>query len=184
MKQRVARSGVVAALCATVVLAGCTARSGAQSADTPPSGAPTAATTAAEPTASDPATALLAATGERLGPQVLPPEFSFVDSVDAGGPTSTVYSGLDGPDGPTLYVYTDIPADYTSERETGLAWERQPGFGDPYVVSIARGPDGWTFVDIDAPHDVSVQLIGHRMTEGDVVATAHRLLDGIGALAR
>ncbi|MCB2178149.1 MAG: hypothetical protein KQH57_20260 [Actinomycetales bacterium] len=129
--------------------------------------------------------AAVAAVAAGLGDGVVPPGFSYADSVevDGTGATSNVYAGADGPTGPMLYLYTGISTGYVTERESGLTWQAATGFADGYDVHVATHPwsgTTWAFVDIDAADGTSVQLIGNGVPVGDLLATAHRLLAAVG----
>lgn len=143
----------------------------------------TASTTSPTPIALNPAAALLEVTSEHLGPEVLPPGFAYIDSVDTGNATSNVYANPEETEGPTLFLYTEIGADYTNERESVLEWLPLDGFPEAFTVSVARDADG-TIVDIDASPDVAIQLIGRGLPEDEMLAAAHRLLDRASDLTR
>lgn len=165
------------------VVAGCEPGAGQISDASPTVVAPSSATATAtvptaspEPTADNPAAVLLELTSAPLAAEILPPGYTYVDSVETGHATSNVYESPEGAEGPMLFVYTDIDADYTSQRGSALDWQPLAGLAEPFTVTIARDSDDWTLIDIDASADIAVQFIGHKIPEADVIASAQRLL--------
>ena len=123
---------------------------------------------------------LMATIDEGLEAPVLPAGFSQVDKVDVDGSgmVSRIFGTVDGPQGPTLWLYTGLPSAAPSPEMAGLEQRPVSELSNTTLVTVSTAANEFrTYVTIDASPTGVIRLVGEDLPEADVLATAERLLE-------